>query len=248
MHPYLNKTALLLALVAGLAPLAATAADHRHLGWDLEAASLLGAQDPANVASLATVMASNDNFAHAMAAYAEGQKVTAAVMLRFYYGTPTTYILYRTADKAMLAEAESGRNGHLVPQFLGEIPLAEWDRLFGKLRAYQQPRPTPKTRNNVTWPFGYGAIMHFYENGVSRTVLMAANDIRPVENPDFVNDYLCRTVFSGMHCHPGPKTHEGWVPLALRELKRTSHGEKQARQLLDIFTDSVLSCWKEHPG
>jgi len=211
-------SALLWASVLALTPHIATAAEHTHLGWDLDAHSLTAAQAPGDVKELRRSIEESRGLAHAFAKFASDQDVTSAAMIRYGTEYANVHLLYRTADKAILVRA---RNMHsrLEPGLVETLAPDEWNRLFNKFRDYQQPPPTPLTRKMAHLPHGYSAIAHTYDKGVSRTYLMAAHDIEPVDDPNVISDFFCGVVLSGMHCNPGPKIQTGWVLKELREAK-----------------------------
>jgi hypothetical protein len=252
MHCFTIRTAtrgaLVIATMLALAPLTALAADDTQPNWDLDAGALMRAQTLNNVGKLEGAISSTDKFARGMTAYLGCEKVTAAAMIRLSYRDDLAYVLYRTRDKAMLAQVTSDNDGNVNPNYLSTVTPAEWDSLFDKLRAYKQPRPTPMTRKNPSWPFGYRGVLHFYENGVSHTALIAANDIQAVNNPNVVDDFFCGKIFGGMHCHPGPKMHDGWLIEALYRMKTSKTGWFQSKELPWKIHEALLSCGQASEG
>lgn len=234
--------AFFLPLAVALAPLAAVAAEHTHLGWDLDARALLKAQSPGNVEKLAFTVATTKDLAHTLAKYVSDNKASTAAMIRLEYGYDTAWILYRTEKKAVIAEVSIHENGRIFASYVGELPFPDYDSLFKKFRDYQQGAPTPLTRNKTHWPHGYGAVVHIYDNGVSRTYLMPTHDIQAVKNPGLISDFFCATLFSGMHCRPGPKTHEGQVLKELESALSQSIGRRNADEMLGLAREAAAEC------
>ena len=227
----MTPRAWFLALIIAFAPRALPAADTPP-GWDTQAHALLGAQAPADVEELKPIVANTDALAEALARYAVDNKVTSAAILRLRDAGTKTWFLYRTGDKAMVAELTIDKGRVFPYHTLGEVPLAEYDRLFKKLRDYRQGKPTPLTRNKTYWSHRYGAVTHVHDKGASTTYLMSAHDILAVEDPGAISDLVCGTLLSGMHCRPGPRESHGWVIKELNALMKTSMNKRSVLNLL----------------
>jgi len=240
--------AILLASLFAIMPYAVQAADNPPLGWDLDARPLISVQEPIDVDDLIRTMAETGELAQALAKFAADSKVTSAAMLRFRYAGDTTWFLYRTEDKAMVAEIGMS-NGRWQPGYYAEVPPHEYDRVFKLLRNYRQGEPTPLTRNQKHWPHGYGGVGHVYDKGATRVYLIPAGDIQAVDNPGMISDFLCRNLFGGLHCRPGPhlKQEGGWLLKNLKALLHTSVNRYSSYDLLCQANNVFQACGGPNP-
>lgn len=238
--------ALLLASMCALAPRTVRAADDPPLGWDLDARPLISVQEPSDVEDLIRTIAHTGELAQALATFAADNKVTSTAMLRFPYGGETTWFLYRTQDRAMVAQIHL-RGGRWNYGYYAEVPPHEYDKVFKLLRDYRQGEPTPLTRNQKHWPHGYSGVGHVYDMGATRVYLIPASDIWPVDNPGIISDLLCDTLLSGMHCRSGPRTKEGQMMKTLQALFRTSVKRSSINDLLCQANNLFQACAKPAP-
>lgn len=236
----------LLAMLLALAPRPVLAAPDAPLGWDLDARPLISVQEPIDVDDLIRTMANTGELAQALAKFAADSKVRSAAMLRFHYADDTTWFLYQTEDKAMVAKVGIS-NGRWQPGYYAEVPPHEYDRVFKLLRDYRQGKPTPLTRNQKHWPHGYGGVGHVYDKGATRVYLIPAGDINPVDNPGLISDLLCDTLLSGMHCRSGPRTKEGQMLKNLQALLRTSVNRYSTYDLLCQANNVFQACGGPNP-
>ncbi|MDN4056787.1 hypothetical protein QPK31_00985 [Massilia sp. YIM B02769] len=238
--------AVSLASMFALAPRTVRAADDPPLGWDLDARPLISVQEPSDVEDLIRTIAHTGELAQALATFAADDKVTSTAMLRFPYGGETTWFLYRTQDRAMVAQIHL-RGGRWHSGYYAEVPPHEYDKVFKLLRDYRQGEPTPLTRNQKHWPHGYSGVEHVYDMGATRVYLIPASDIWPVDNPGIISDLLCDTLLSGMHCRSGPRTKEGQMMKTLQALFRTSVKRSSINDLLCQANNLFQACAKPAP-
>lgn len=233
----------LLVMLLALAPRQALAAPDAPLGWDLDARPLISVQEPGDVDDLIRTIAHTGELAQALATFAADNKVTSAAMLRFSLGSETTstWFLYRTQDKAMVAQLPLS-GGRWNYGYYAEVPPHEYDKVFKLLRDYRQGEPTPLTRNQTHWPHGYSGVGHVYDKGGTRVYLIPASDIQPVDNPGVISDLLCDTLLSGMHCRSGPRTKDGQMIKTLQALFRTSVNRPSIYNLLCQANNIFQAC------
>ena len=238
--------AVLLASMFAMTPRTVRAADNPPLGWDLDARPLISVQEPGDVDNLIRTVAHTGELAQALATFAADNKVTSAAMLRFPLGSETTWFLYRTQDKAMVAQIHL-RGGRWGYGYYAEVPPHEYDKVFKLLRDYRQGEPTPLTRNQTHWPHGYSGVGHVYDKDATRVYLIPASDIQPVDNPGVISDLLCDTLLSGMHCRSGPRTKEGQMLKNLQALLRTSVNRYSTYDLLCQANNVFQACGGSNP-
>jgi hypothetical protein len=112
-----------------------------------------------------------------------------------------------------------------------EVAPSDWNNVFNKLLNHRQKRPSQPLpdgeymQSGQVWTQGYQGIANIYNDGQTRTYLLATQDISVLNVRNPAEKLLCSTVFAGLHCSNGAYLTDGWVQQDLNALlKRTESG------------------------
>lgn len=133
------------------------------------------------------------------------------------------WLLRRTSDKATVTHILMAAPDRVFATYTREVSLQKWDAVYEKFKSHKQRPPTPSYKerqplvNGQTWPRGYAGIVNTFEDGKTRTYLLATDDIWSLSVQNLLEEAICR-LLAGMHCRVGAQVKNGWAEEALASL------------------------------
>lgn len=191
--------------------------------WQFHDQALIERQAPEDVERLRkTLHATGPRAEQILRDLASVPDIEKLAMIRFYSGFGNEiWTLFKTDQDAVVAQLWVYDDGKVHVNDCSDVNPSDWDALFDKFFSRPQRKPAPALEGHVTqgsWPRGYSGVVDLHDGARSRAYLLATDDISHANIPSAIDDFFCRTVFSGMHCHPGIKVWYGPVQEDLQAL------------------------------